>query len=78
MLGEQGDRSPGRHQDSNEHKKRDTTPPVFGVLHSRRGLSLAMPPPCESIADEEGEAEAEDQLGEQVLEVEDVAHSRSR
>jgi hypothetical protein len=78
MLGEQGDRSPGRHQDSNEHQKRDTTPAVFGVFHSRRCLSLAMPPPGEPVADEEGEAETEDQLGEQVLEVEDVAHSRSR
>ena len=78
MLGEQRDRSPGRHQDSDDHEKGDTTHPELGVLHSRRGLSLAMAPPGEPVADEEGETETEDQLREQVLEVEDVAHSRSR
>jgi len=75
MLGEQRDGSPGRHEDSNHDEEGNTTRSIFGVLDSRRGLALAIPPPGEPIADEKGEAETHDQLGEQVLEVEDVAHS---
>ena len=75
MLGEQRDGSPGRHERSYDQEKGDATRPIFGVLHSRRGLSLAMPPPGEAISDEQSEAETDGQLGEQVLEVEDVAHS---
>jgi hypothetical protein len=78
MLGEQRDGSPGRHQDSDDHEKGNPTRPIFGVFHPRRSLSLTMPPPGEAVADEESETETDDQLREQVLEVEDVAHSRSR
>ena len=75
MLGEQRDGPPDRHQDSDDHEKSNATGPIVGALDSGRRPPLAMSPPGKPVAHEKGEPQPDDELGEQVLEVEDVAHS---
>lgn len=78
MLGEEGHRSPGCHQQADDHQKHHSPSSILGVDHSLRGLPLAMLPPGEAVANEKGEAEAEDQFRKQVLDVEEVGHFASR
>ncbi len=74
MLGEEGHRSPGCHKQADDHQERHSPPSVLGVDHPLRGLPLAMFPPGEAVANEKGEAEAEDQFRKQILDVEEVGH----
>jgi hypothetical protein len=78
MLGEEGDCSPGGHQQADDHQEYHSSPSKLGVDHSLGGLPLAMFPPGEAVANEEGEAETEDQFWKQVLDVEEVGHFGSR
>ena len=78
MLGEEGHRSPGCHQQADDHQEHHSPSPILGVDNSLRGLPLAMLPPREAVANEKGEAEAEDQFRKQVLDVEEVGHFGSR
>lgn len=74
MLGEQSHQSPHGHQDAYHDQKGDPACPVLSVLYTLRGLSPAMFPPGEGIADEQGEPETNDQFREQVFDVEEIAH----
>ena len=76
--GEQGDRAPDRHQHSDDDQKRNPARPILGLFHSLGGLSSAMLPPGEAVAQEQGETETEDQFREQVFDVEEVAHFAQR
>ena len=78
MLGEQCHQSPHTHQDTNHHQERHPAGPVLGLFNALWGLSPAMFPPGEAVAHEQGETETQDQLGEQVFDVEEVAHFGQR
>lgn len=78
MLGEQSHQSPHGHQDTYHDQKRDPACPVLSVLDTLGGLSPAMFPPGEAVADEQGEPETNDQFREQVFDVEEVAHFKPR
>lgn len=78
MLGEERHRPPGGHDCTDHHQESDPAAAELGILHSLRGPALTVPPPSEPIADEKGQAEADDQLGQEVLEVEDVAQLPAR
>jgi hypothetical protein len=48
------------------------------VFDALRDTALPVPPPGEPVPDDEGEAQTDDELGQEILEIEDVAHFWAR
>lgn len=78
MLGEQGHCSPDGHHHANNHEESHPARPILGRFDPHRRLSATVFPPGEPIADKEGKPQSNDQFGEQVLDIEEVAHFSPR
>jgi hypothetical protein len=77
-LGEQRDRSPSGHQQSDNHQERHPTASELRILDTFGGPALPVVPPGQPVADEQRQPEADHELGEKVLDVEYVAQFRAR
>lgn len=75
MSGQQSRPTPHSEQHADCHQKDHPARSILGVLNSLRRLTSSMFPPCEAVANEESETEGQDQFREQVLDVEEIAHT---
>ena len=66
--------SPDRHQHPYRDEKANPSWPIGGLLYPFGRLAASVLPPSETVAEEKGEAESHDQLGEEVLNVKNVGH----
>ncbi len=72
--GEDGYCPPNRHQHPYRNEKANPSWPIGSLLYSFGGLAAPVLPPSETVAEEKGQAESHDQLGEEVLNVKNVGH----
>lgn len=73
-LAEESHCSPCGEEKTYQGQEHRPTGPESGILHTFGCLALTGPDPGQAIAHEESEPQAEHQLWQQILEVEEVGH----
>lgn len=72
--GEDRGRPPDREQDPDHREKHHPTGTKLRILDTSGRLPTTVSPPGQTVPDQQSQAQSQHELGEETLEVEDVAH----